>query len=164
MLFAIDVGNSEIAAGVFEKDRLTTSFRVHTDAHATADELGLIFTDLLRQRDIDKRGIDAVAVSNVVPDLARAIDELSRRYLHCTPLVVGPNVEIGMRVRYDDPHQVGGDRIANAVATKSIHGLPAVIVDFGTATTFDAVSADGDYLGGAIAPGMLVSLEALVAH
>jgi type III pantothenate kinase len=164
MLLAIDVGNSNIVVGVFDGEELVADFRLRTEAHATGDELGLTMTGLLRSRDVDPAGIDGVVVSSVVPILSRSIDDLSRTFFGLDPMIVGPGVRTGMRILYDDPRQVGADRIVNAIAAFRRYGGPAVLVDFGTATTFDAISGQGEYLGGAIAPGMLISLEALVAR
>jgi type III pantothenate kinase len=164
MLLAIDVGNSNIVVGVFDGEELVADFRLRTEAHATGDELGLTMTGLLCSRDVDPAGIDGVVVSSVVPILSRSIDDLSRTFFGLDPMIVGPGVRTGMRILYDDPRQVGADRIVNAIAAFRRYGGPAVLVDFGTATTFDAISGQGEYLGGAIAPGMLISLEALVAR
>ena len=164
MLLAIDVGNTNIVIGVYEGDRLACDFRMHTDDRVTGDELGLTIVDLLERRDIAPKMITAVVVSNVVPTLARPIDDLSRLYFGQTPMVVGPGTRTGLRIHYDDPRMVGADRIANAIAARHLYGVPAVLVDFGTATTFDALSADGEYLGGAIAPGIEISHDALVSH
>jgi len=164
MLLAIDVGNTQTAVGVFEAAALVARFRMHTDERATGDEFGLLLSDLLQRRHIAPGAIDGVVVSNVVPGLSRAVDELSRTYFACPPLVVGPGTRTGLRILYDDPRQVGADRIANAIAAGHAYGGPAILVDFGTATTFDALNAGGDYLGGAIAPGIAVSHDALVSH
>ena len=164
MLLCIDVGNTNIVLGVFDGERLVADFRLHTDERATGDELGLLVVGLLRGRDIDPSSITAVVASNVVPILARPIDDLAHHYFHMAPMVVGPGIRTGMRILYEDPRQVGADRIVNAIAAFRRYGGPAVLVDFGTATTFDAISANGDYLGGAIAPGIVISLDALVAH
>jgi len=164
MLLAVDVGNTNIVVGVFDGERLVADFRLHTNERSTGDELGLATTDLLRRRGIDIAGIDAVAVANVVPPLARAVDEMARGYFGRPPLVVGPGIRTGVSIRYEDPRQVGADRIANALAGRHLYGAPAILLDFGTATTFDAVSAAGEYLGGAMAPGILISLDALVSH
>lgn len=164
MLLAIDIGNTNIVAGVFEADALVADFRLRTVAHATGDELGLSLTGLLGHRGLDASQITGIVVSSVVPTLTRSLDELCHRYFGQRPLVVGPGIRTGMRILYDDPRQVGADRIVNGLAVFRRYGGPAVLVDLGTATTFDAISAEGDYLGGAIAPGILVSLDALVAH
>jgi type III pantothenate kinase len=164
VLLAIDVGNTNIVLGVFDGERLVADFRLHTESRATGDELGLLVADLLREAQIALETIDAVAVSNVVPALSRSIDELSRRHFGCVPLVIGPGVRTGIRIHYDDPTQVGADRIANALAAHHLYGGPAILCDFGTATTVDAIDVAGDYLGGALAPGVLISLDALVEH
>ncbi len=164
MLLALDVGNTHIVIGVFDGESLNADFRVHTDARATGDELGLLLTDLLRRGGVATAQIDGVIVSNGVPALTRPLAELSARYFNQEPVVVGPGIRTGIRIQYDDPRQVGGDRIANAIAARHLYGAPAIVVDFGTATTFDCVGSDGDYLGGAIAPGIQLSLDALVNH
>lgn len=162
MLLALDVGNTNIVLGVFDGEQLVADFRLHTDARATGDELGLTISGLLRNHGIELSGISQVVVSSVVPSLHRSVHELVLRYFGIEPLLVGPGVRTGMRILYDDPRQVGADRIVNAIAALRRYGGPAVLVDLGTATTFDALTASGDYLGGAIAPGMLISLDALV--
>ncbi|MBV8194763.1 MAG: type III pantothenate kinase [Candidatus Dormibacteraeota bacterium] len=164
MLLAVDVGNTNIALGVFDGERLVADYRLHTDGRATGDELGLTVTDLLRRRDVTPAQIHAVVVSNVVPSLRRSIEVMSRTYFDQQPMMLEPGTRTGLRIQYDDPRQVGADRIANAIAARHLYGVPAVLVDFGTATTFDALGPDGDYLGGAIAPGIEISHDALVAH
>jgi type III pantothenate kinase len=164
MLLAVDVGNTNIVVGVFDGDQLVADFRLHTNERSTGDELGLTTTDLLRRRGIDIADIDSVAVANVVPPLAGAIDEMARVYFGRPPLVVGPGIRTGVSIRYEDPRLVGADRIANALAGRHLYGAPAILLDFGTATTFDAISASGEYLGGAMAPGILISLDALVSR
>jgi type III pantothenate kinase len=164
MLLAVDVGNTNIVVGVFDGERLVADFRIHTNERSTGDELGLAATDLLRRRGLDIAAIHAVAVANVVPPLSRAVDEMARVYFGQAPLVVGPGIRTGISIRYEDPRLVGADRIANAVAGRHLYGAPAILLDFGTATTFDAVSAAGEYLGGAMAPGILISLDALVSR
>ncbi|HET9050073.1 MAG TPA: type III pantothenate kinase [Candidatus Dormibacteraeota bacterium] len=162
MLLAIDVGNTNTVLGVFDGERLVGDFRLRSEAHATGDELGLTITGLLALRDIAPGDITGVAVSSVLPALARSLDELATRYFQVTPLVVGPGVRSGIRILVEDPRQVGADRIVNAIAAFHTYGGPAIVIDLGTATTFDAISPTGDYLGGAIAPGLVVSLDALV--
>ena len=164
MLLAIDVGNTNIVVGVFDGDDLTADFRIHTDDRFTGDELGLILVDLLGRKDLSPEQVTAVVVSSVVPTLARSIDELSHTYFHQPPMMVGPGTRTGIRIQYDDPRRVGADRIANAIAAHHLYHGPAVLVDFGTATTLDAIDANGDYLGGAIAPGIQLSHDALVNH
>jgi len=164
MLLCIDVGNTNIVLGVFDGEELVADFRLHTDERSTGDELGLLISGLLEGRGISTGSITAVVVSSVVPILSRPIDEASHHYFKMAPMVVGPGIRTGMRILYEDPRQVGADRIVNSIAAFKRYGGPAVLVDFGTATTFDAISRNGDYLGGAIAPGIVISLDALVAH
>jgi type III pantothenate kinase len=164
MLLAIDVGNTNIVVGVFDGDDLTADFRIHTDDRFTGDELGLVLVALLERKDISPAQVTAVVVSSVVPTLARSIDELSHTYFHQPPMLVGPGTRTGIRIQYDDPRRVGADRIANAIAAHHLYHGPAVLVDFGTATTLDAIDTNGDYLGGAIAPGIQLSHDALVNH
>jgi type III pantothenate kinase len=164
MLLAVDVGNTDTVLGVFEGSRLVADFRLHTEPRATGSELGLLVVSLLRTSGIEPAAISAVVISNVVPALTRALDELARVQFGHPPLTLVPGVRTGIRIHYDDVSQVGADRIANAVAAQHLYGGPAIICDFGTATTVDAIDADGDYLGGALAPGILVSHDALVEH
>lgn len=164
VLLAIDVGNTNIVLGVFEGERLVNHFRMHTEPRSTGDELGLTVVALLRAAGIDAGDITAVAVSNVVPPLSHAVEEMASRHFGGPPLVLGPGIRTGIKIHYDDPRQVGADRIANAIAAYHQYGGPAILCDFGTATTVDAINGEGDYLGGAMAPGVLISLDALVAH
>jgi type III pantothenate kinase len=164
MLLALDVGNTHIVIGVFDGERPVGDFRLHTDSRATGDELGLVLAELLARAGVKPADISAVIVSNGVPALARPLAEVSERYFGSQLMVVGPGIRTGIKIHYDDPRQVGGDRIANAIAARHQYGAPAIVVDFGTATTFDCVGGDGDYLGGAIAPGIQISLDALVSH
>ncbi len=162
MLLALDAGNTDTVVGVFEGSGLVTDFRFHTEARATGAELGLLVAALLRAAGVEIEKIDAVAISNVVPSLSRSLEEMCRDQFGVEPLVVGPGIRTGIRIHYDDPSQVGADRIANAVAVQHLYGGPAIICDFGTATTVDAIDERGDYLGGAMAPGIVVSHDALV--
>ena len=164
MLLCIDVGNTNIVLGVFDGEELVADFRLHTDERSTGDELGLLIAGLLEGRNITPDRVHHVVVSNVVPILSRPVDELSHHYFKMAPMVVGPGIRTGMRILAEDPRQVGADRIVNSSAAFRRDGGPAVVVDFGTATTFDAISTSGDYLGGAIAPGLVIGLDALVAH
>ena len=164
MLLAIDVGNTHVVAGVFDGESLVADFRLHTDDRTTGEEFGLLLLGLLERRDITPSQVQAVVVSSVVPALSRTMEDASRACFDREPLVVGPGVRTGVRIHYDDPRQVGADRIANAVAAQHLYGGPAILVDFGTATTFDAIGAAGEYLGGAIAPGIQISHDALVSH
>ncbi|HEY3240299.1 MAG TPA: type III pantothenate kinase [Acidimicrobiia bacterium] len=162
MLLAIDVGNTETVLGVFQGAELSWHWRIATRAERTADELALLFGGFLEQKGLSfTRQITGVALASVVPDQTQALREMVRRYFHFSPVVLEPGVRTGMPILYDNPKEVGADRIANAVAAYERYGGPAVVVDMGTATTFDVISAEGQYLGGAIAPGIRISAEAL---
>jgi type III pantothenate kinase len=162
MLLAIDVGNTQTHLGAFEGDELSEHWRFQTRAGATGDELAERISGLMGLRGIEFEDLDAVCVSSVVPPLGIQYEQLSGRYLEADFLLVGPGVRTGMPIRIDTPQEVGADRLVNAVAAYERCGGACVVVDFGTGINFDAVSAAGEYLGGAIAPGLEVSLTALV--
>ena len=161
MLLAIDVGNTNSVIGVFEGKKLLEHWRLETDARRTHDEYGILLRQLFAWAGLEANGISAIAVSNVVPPLQFAIERMGERYFRCKPMFVGPGIKTGMPILCDNPREVGADRIVNAVAAYDKHREALVVVDFGTATTFDAVSARGEYLGGAICPGIAISMEAL---
>lgn len=164
MLLAIDIGNTETTIGVFDDDLIQT-WRIATQNERTADELALVIHSLLRFEHIGfHEHIDGFAVSSVVPTATRAMREMGPRYLDLAPMVVEPGIRTGMPIRIDNPKEVGADRICNAVGAYEQLGGPCIAIDLGTATTFDAVSADGEYVGGAIAPGLAISTNALVAQ
>jgi type III pantothenate kinase len=166
MLLVVDVGNTNIVAGVYPdgEDQLLLNWRLSTDPHRTDDEYGLLFNGLFAYNGISFNAVTAVVISSVVPPLTPALERMIEKYFRLKPLVVGPGVKTGINILYEDPKEVGADRIVNAIAAYSKYGGPLVLVDFGTATTFDAVSADGAYLGGAIAPGIGISTDALFEH
>ena len=164
MLLAVDVGNTQTVLGLFERERLGEHWRVATEAERTGDELGALVARLLELRDVGFDDVSAVCLSTTVPPLVRSYTELAERYAEAPLLVVGPGTKTGIPVRYDDPREVGPDRIVNAVAARERHGAPSIVVDFGTSTNFDAVSADGEYVGGVLAPGIEVSMDALFAR
>lgn len=165
MLLAIDVGNTNIVLGVFAGRRLTHSWRLATSRQRTSDELGLMVSELLDRAGIKPSRISGVVLASVVPPLTGTTIEMCRRYLGTDPLNLEPGVDTGMPVRYEHPDEVGADRIVNGMAAYEQFGrarrTPLIVVDFGTATTFDAISADGEYLGGAICPGIGISADAL---
>ncbi len=163
-MLAIDVGNSHTVAGLFADETLEEHWRVATDIHATADQLAAMFSSLLALGGRSLAGADGLIVSCVVPPLVSQYERLAKRRLGTEALVVGPGIKTGLPILTNNPHEVGADRIVNAVAALDILGGPCIVVDFGTATTFCALSAGGEYLGGAIAPGVEVSLEALTAR
>lgn len=160
MLLVIDVGNTNIVLGAFDGARIAHHWRISTVSRTT-DEMGLLFLQLLEHDGVAKGALAGAIISNVVPSLLYTVEKACRRYLGLEPLVVGRGMRTGMRVRTDNPREVGADRIVNAVAALDEHPAPLVLVDFGTATTFDCVSAEGDYVGGAIAPGLRISADAL---
>ena len=164
MLLAVDVGNTQTHLGAFDGERLSEHWRFQTRAGATGDELAERISGLMGLREIAFGDLDAICVSSVVPPLGIQYQQLSERYLEADCLLVGPGVKTGMPMRIDTPQEVGADRLVNAVAAYERCGGACVVVDFGTGINFDAVSAAGEYLGGAIAPGLEVSLTALVSR
>lgn len=164
MLLAIDIGNTNTVLGAFNGEELAQHWRVATRADATGDELGVTLQGLFASAEVSTAEITDVIVSSVVPVLNEAVVDMCDRYLRIKPLVIGPGVRTGIQIRYDNPKEVGADRIVNGVAAYRKYGGPAVVIDFGTATTFDAIAANGDYLGGAIAPGIRISMEALFSR
>ncbi|MCB0360771.1 MAG: type III pantothenate kinase, partial [Bdellovibrionales bacterium] len=167
MLLAIDVGNTHVVMGLYRRtdkplrEQPMSSWRLQSDRKRTVDEYAIELLTLLSSEGVAPAEISQIALSCVVPPLQRVFVKLSRKYLKTTPLVVGPGIKTGMQVHYDDPRSVGADRIVNAVAAKALYGTPVIVVDFGTATTFDVIGASGAYEGGAIAPGLLISADAL---
>lgn len=161
MLLVIDVGNTHIVLGVYEDKTLINNWRIATDKSRTSDEYGLLLEQLFRYHKIDIDDIEDVIISSVVPTLMHALEAMSLKYFKRKPYIIGPGIKTGMNIKYDNPKEVGADRIVNAVGAYEKYGGPIIIVDFGTAITFCAVSRSGDYLGGAIAPGVEISSEAL---
>ncbi len=164
MLLAIDVGNTQTHVGAFDGQELVEHWRFSTDRNATGDELAIVVHDLLGLRGIDFEQIDGEAVSSVVPQLVSEYRGMFERYLDREALIVGPGTKTGMPIRVDNPRELGADRLVNAVAGYDQCGDACVIVDFGTAITYDAVSASGEYLGGIISPGIEISIEALTSR
>lgn len=161
MLLAIDVGNSNLVLGVYRGRELVTHWRLVTQTERTVDEYGALIGYLAAAQDIGSESIDAIIASCVVPPLVGMIDELGERFFGVKPLLVGPGLKTGMPILYDSPQDVGADRIANSVAAYGRFRDACVVIDFGTATTFDCVSNKGEYLGGLIAPGLTIAVEAL---
>lgn len=164
MLLAIDVGNTNVVLGVYQGKELLVSWRISTNRYQTADECGVILKNLFYQSGIDESKLDGIIISSVVPPLMLSLHEMGQKYFSIKPMIVGPGIKTGLNILMDNPREVGADRIVNAVAGIELYGGPLIIVDFGTATTFDAISERGDYLGGAIAPGISISMEALFQH
>jgi type III pantothenate kinase len=161
MLLAVDVGNTNIVLGVYDNDQLRISWRISTNPLQTGDEYGVILKNLFSQTGLDDKKLTGMIVSSVVPPLMFSLEEMAKRYFNLEPLFVGPGMKTGLNIATENPREVGADRIVNAVAGIELYGGPLIIVDFGTATTFDAISEFGDYLGGAISPGISISTEAL---
>ncbi len=161
MLLAIDVGNTHIMLGVYREENILVYWRLATRKESTEDELGMVIKDLLHNSRINLSDISLVAISSVVPPLMYSLERMANKYFNLEPLVVGPGIKTGLNIVTDNPREVGADRIVNAVAAYNLYDGPLIIVDFGTATTFCAVSKNGEYLGGVIAPGIGISLEAL---
>jgi type III pantothenate kinase len=159
MLLAVDVGNTQTVLGLYESDTLAEDWRVATDRTRTGDELAVLLGGLL-----DPDSVDGICLSTTVPSILREWQGLAERWAHAPLLVVGPGVKTGIPIRYDDPREVGPDRIVNAVAARERYGAPAIVVDFGTSTNFDVVSPEGEYVGGVLAPGIEISMEALFAR
>ena len=161
MLLTIDVGNTNLTLGTYEDETLGARWRLATDHERMPDEYGLQFVGLLSHAGIQASDITGICLASVVPPLTSRIVQACEIYLNQNPLVVDAGVKTGVRVRYENPKAVGADRIADAAAVQQLFGGPACVVDFGTATTFDAISKEGDYLGGAISPGIGIAAEAL---
>ena len=161
MLLAVDIGNTETTLGVFEGDKLRATWHISTVISRTADELAPLLFNLLGNKDLQSSDIKAVSFCSVVPPLTATFEEVFRRYFDISPMVVAAGIKTGVRICMDNPIEVGADRIVNAAAVHHIYGGSVIIVDLGTATTFDTVSEKGDYMGGAIAPGMVAATEAM---
>jgi type III pantothenate kinase len=161
VILVVDVGNTNIVLGIYQGKTLLHHWRVSTDRSATSDEYGMLVFNLFQHAEISIKEIKAVIISSVVPPLISVLEVLCKKYLDQTPLIVGPGLKTGLNIRYENPREVGADRIVNAVAAIELYGPPLIIVDFGTATTFDYIDEKGQYIGGAIAPGIGISTEAL---
>ena len=164
MLMAVNVGNTQTKLGVFEGEDLRARWRMTTESHRTADELGASIASFMELRDVSLSGVKAMIIASDVPELSRSYMQLGKDTLGVPFYAVTPEIKTGLLNLYDDPNAVGSDRIVNSVAAKELYGSPAIIVDFGTATTVCAVDEDGAYRGGAIMPGIYVSLDALVTR
>ncbi|MBP5160281.1 MAG: type III pantothenate kinase [Lachnospiraceae bacterium] len=161
MLLAFDIGNSNTVLGVFRDGELLTNWRIETDSHKSADEYGMLVSQLFAYDRLNMEDVDDIIISTVVPSVLYTLEHMSMKYFGCKPIVVESGVKTGLIIKYDNPKQVGADRIVNAVAAVNKFGGPLIIIDFGTATTFCAVTDKAEYLGGTIAPGLKISSEAL---
>jgi type III pantothenate kinase len=163
MILAVDIGNTNIVLGIFEGDKIKCSFRLHTDTQRTTDEYASTIMLLLKNRGVEITDIKGVIISSVVPQLIYSFTKLATKYMNIEqPMVIAPGVKTGMPIRYENPKEVGAERIVNSVAGREKFGAPVIVVDFGTATTFDVVNAKGEYIGGVICPG--VKLSAGILH
>lgn len=161
MMLAVDIGNTNIVLGVYRRQELLHHFRLSTARQSTVDEYGVLIHNLFHMSGISVKDIEGVIISSVVPPLVQVIVEMCVKYIGKDPLLVGPGIKTGLNLRYENPREVGADRIVNAVAAIEQYKCPLVVVDFGTATTFDCIDAGANYLGGAIVPGLGISTEAL---
>ncbi|MBO4901736.1 MAG: type III pantothenate kinase [Lachnospiraceae bacterium] len=161
MLLAIDVGNTNITFGLFQGKELKGSFRIMTAATRTSDEYGLVISDLIEKQNIDVSSIDAAILATVVPNTTHSLTNAVRKYMHCDPLVVGPGIKTGIRIDTPNPKEIGADRIVDAVGAYEKYGGPVLVIDFGTATTYDLITEDGRFIVGITAPGIRISARAL---
>ena len=161
MLLVFDVGNTNMVIGIYKDKSLVKDWRICTDIHKTSDEYGMLIGNLLAHNNIDIKSIDDVIISSVVPNIMHSLENFCIKYCEKKPMIVGPGIKTGLNIKYDNPKQVGADRIVNAVAAIEKYGSPLIVVDFGTATTFCAISDKAEYLGGTICPGLKISSEAL---
>ncbi len=164
MLLAVDIGNTNIKLGVFDGDKLRVTFHLATHVSHMPDEYAVVLLNLLRQHEIEISGITEGAISCVVPPLRTVFHELFERYFNILPLAIGPGVKTGVRIRFENAREVGGDRISNTAGALSLYKAPIIVVAMGTATVFDTISKDKEYLGGAVAPGIAIAAEALYSR
>ena len=163
MLLALDIGNTNIKAGLFDGDRLMHYWRLSTTRTYTSDEMGVFFMNLFAHEKLPLKSVDGIILSSVVPTVNFTVEHMCREYFGLTPMTVAPGVKTGIDIRYENPRELGSDRICNAVGTYSIYGGPCICIDFGTATSFGALDASGAFLGGCICPGLKLASEALVS-
>ncbi|MBO8178346.1 type III pantothenate kinase [Aeribacillus pallidus] len=161
MILVVDVGNTNIVLGVYDGDELKYHWRVETNRHKTEDEYGMLLKSLFDHVGLTFQHIDGIIISSVVPPIMFALERMCEKYFGIDPLIVGPGIKTGLNIKYDNPREVGADRIVNAVAAIHEYGSPLIIVDFGTATTYCYINEEKQYMGGAIAPGINISTEAL---
>lgn len=161
MLLVINVGNTNILLGVYEEKKLYAHWKMSTDKERTSDEFGMFLIGLFNSEKLDIGKLEAVVISSVVPPIMYSLEHAIRKYFKKEPILIGPGIKTGINIKYENPRELGADRIVNAVAAFEIYGGPLIVVDFGTATTFNAISSKGEFLGGAICPGVKISAEAL---
>ncbi|WP_078429474.1 type III pantothenate kinase [Alkalihalobacterium alkalinitrilicum] len=161
MIFVVDVGNTNIVLGVYDEDQLIHHWRIATSRDKTEDEFGMMVKSLFHDKDVAITEIDGIIISSVVPPIMFALEKMCKKYFNIDPIVIGPGIKTGLNIKYENPREVGADRIVNAVSAIHMYGSPLIIVDFGTATTFCYINEEKQYMGGAIAPGVGISTEAL---
>ena len=161
MIVAMDIGNTNIKAAVFEGSRLVKRWRCATDPAMTSDQYGIIMADLFRYHNLNMKAVEGIMISSVVPTINYTIEHMCRDYFHLEPRLLEPGMKTGLNIRYENPRELGSDRIANAVAVSTLYGGPAIFIDFGTATTYGVISAKSEFLGGAIGPGLRMMNRAL---
>lgn len=161
MILVMDVGNSNIVLGVYENKELLVHWRMGTDKEKTSDEYGMFIVSLFKHENLDINSVEAVVIASVVPPIMYSLEHAVRKYFRVEPIIVGPGIKTGINIKIENPREVGADRIVNATAAYEMYGGPLIIVDFGTATTFCAITSKGEYIGGAICPGIKISAEAL---
>lgn len=161
MILLVDVGNTNIVLGVNKDNKYIASWRISTDANKTSDEYGIQVIQLFTQNNLNPKDIKGIIISSVVPNIMHSLENMIRKCFSIEPIVVGPGIKTGINIKYDNPKEVGADRIVNAVAAYDSHKEPIIIIDFGTATTFCAITESGDYLGGCIVPGVRIASDAL---
>ena len=161
MIFVLDVGNTNTVLGVYDEDILKYHWRIETSRNKTEDEYGMVIKSLLQHEGLSFDQFDGIIISSVVPPIMFALERMCKKYFGIKPLIVGPGIKTGLNIKYENPREVGADRIVNAVAGIQEYGSPLIIVDFGTATTYCYINEDKQYMGGAIAPGINISTEAL---
>ena len=161
MILVMDVGNTNIVLGVFEGKKLLANWRIATDKDRTSDEFGMFIISLFNNERLDILEVEATIIASVVPQIMYSLEHAIRKYIKKEPIIVGPGIKTGINIKYENPREVGADRIVNAVAGYELYGGPLIVVDFGTATKFEAISSKGEYLGGAICPGVRISADAL---
>lgn len=161
MLLVVDVGNTNLALGLYREKTLLNFWRMSTDRNKTSDEIGMFMMNLFYHQNINPKEVQGVIISSVVPNIMYSLEHAIKKYFHIQPIIIGPGVKTGINIKTDNPREVGADRIVNAVAAVETYGAPVIIIDFGTATTFDAVNEKGEYIGGIICPGVKISGDAL---
>jgi len=164
MILTLDVGNTNIKVALFDKEEMVAYFRISTNRQMSSDEYGILMVNLFAHNGVSTKCVEGIIMSSVVPTVNFTLEHMCRNYFGMEPMTVGPGIKTGINIKYDNPRELGSDRIANAVAAYTLYGGPCIYIDFGTATTFGALSSKGEFLGGAICPGLKLAAEALTEH